>query len=121
MTTFDNRRLNDLAQIDLGVGGLADGGSDYGHNVVQALPGEGANGGAGICLYVDPNTGTLNAAGNVFAGPRDCAAASPGALTFSNLCGVHADLGIVTLTDGGLVMDGGGTLGNDINASNCTR
>lgn len=122
VTATGIRRLSDLSKIDLGVaGGLADGGNDYGHNVVQALQGEGENGGAGICLFVDPGSGTLNAAGNVFSGPRDCAGASPGALSYSYICGTHADLGIVTVTDGGLVMDGGGTRGNDINAANCTR
>jgi hypothetical protein len=119
--TIDGQRLNDLGKIDLGVATLADGGNDFGHNVLQALPDAGANLAFGLCLVVDHNTGTLNAAGNVFAGPRDCAGASPGTLTFSNDCSNHTDLGIITHTDGGLFMDAGGTRGNAINAANCVR
>lgn len=121
ITANDGRRLSDLGKIDLGVATLADGGSDWGHNVLQALPEAGANRGSGLCLFVDHGAGTLNAAGNVFAGPRDCAGASPGALTFSNICNQRTDLGIITQTDGGLFMDAGGTRGNGINAANCTR
>jgi hypothetical protein len=121
VTTNDGSRLSDLSKIDLGTTALADGGSDWGHNVLQALTDGGRNRGSGLCLFVDHGSGTLNAAGNVFAGPRDCAGASPGAVTFANVCNKPTDLGIITETDGGLFMDAGGTRGNAINAANCTR
>jgi hypothetical protein len=115
-------RLNGLDRIDLGVGTLADGGSDLGHNVLQAAPGADGNLGTGLCLEVDPGSGTLNAAGNVFSGPRDCAGSSPGSVTLGKFC-TDGDVAIVesgVLPDGGVVPgDGGGLPSNHVDTSNC--
>jgi hypothetical protein len=101
---------NDISKIDLG--SAADAGGTYGGNNVQAALGSGNNGGAGICLQVRPNAGTLHAAGNQFV-TVDCAT-SAGTLTLnSGACGNAAcmggvcDLGIVTPT------------GNSIDVSMC--
>jgi len=66
-------RSNDVTQIDLGTTA----GPSYGGNVVQAALGNNPNAGAGICLALDRMAGSqLNAAGNMFAGPTDCATSS---------------------------------------------
>jgi hypothetical protein len=118
-TTAGGPRLNGLDAIDLGVAALADGGSDYGHNVLQSA--SDGNKGSGICLAVDPGSGTLNAAGNVFSGPRDCAGSSPGNVVLWRGSCARGDLGMFELTDAGLAIagDAGGFRGNGIDVSNC--
>lgn len=95
---------NDISKIDLG--SPPDAGVTYGGNTLQAALGSGNNGGAGICLQVRPNAGTLNAAGNQFA-TVNCGTTA-GTLTLnSGACGNAActggvcDLGIVNTTGNG--------------------
>jgi hypothetical protein len=117
--------VEDLSRIDLGTtAALPEGGVDYGYNVLtpqtDAGPGYFVT---GICLNMDPDAGTLNAAGNVFPGGRDCSGTSPGRLSVSSQC--FGDLGIFTYTDAGYpdapTDDAGGYAGNYINAANCTQ
>jgi hypothetical protein len=116
---------DDISHIDLGtMNPLDGGGADWGHNTFQGLPDAGQNAFAGICLGLDPGSGTLAAAGNTFAGPRDCSGASPGAVTASRgQCAGGVDVGIVP--NGGIAdaaaYDGNGYAGNDIDVSNCTK
>jgi hypothetical protein len=89
---------DDISGIDLGT--PSDAGETFGGNTFQAPLGAGNNGSAGLCLQVKANSGTLLAAGNIFAG-FNCAA-SAGILTLnSGACdngacaGGVCDLGIV--------------------------
>ncbi len=60
---------DDTSKIDLGTTT----GPSYGKNTLQASLGSNPNSGAGICLQLTRNAGSvLNAAGNIFAGPVDC-------------------------------------------------
>jgi hypothetical protein len=100
-------RTNTLTNIDLGKMNSA------GLNTVQATIGSNANQGAGICLQVDINTGTLSAEGNIFHGPVNCSQ-NAGVLTFNNgNCGGNRDLGIAPSL--------GTTNGNDIDVLMCTH
>jgi hypothetical protein len=87
---------NALGGIDLGVA------AGFGHNVLQAtVASTDQNAGAGICIMLNMNAGaqTLNAAGNVFAGPLDCSKPTPGAgLNKSAMCMTHVDEAIVPAT-----------------------
>jgi hypothetical protein len=125
-------RLNDLSGIDLGsTTTLGDGGIDYGHNTFQAVSGSSPNVNSGICVSLDPGSGTLSAAGNTFAGPLDCTAASPGPVGYSGpgTCGSRQDLGLLVnlYLDGGWVdaaaydAGPGGYAGVNVDLSNCTR
>jgi hypothetical protein len=92
-------RNNALANIDLG--SSADAGGSSGGNTFQASIGSNANGGAGICLQVDGNSGTLSAQGNMFSGGKNCATTAA-SLTFSNAnCGANRDLGLTLSRAGG--------------------
>jgi hypothetical protein len=83
-----------LAGIDLGTA------QDPGRNVLQAALGSNSNTGAGLCVQLDADAGnqTLAAAGNTFAGPRDCAAVAPGAITKGMDCGARVDEAVVPAT-----------------------
>ncbi|MGH7440439.1 MAG: hypothetical protein ACRENE_32515, partial [Polyangiaceae bacterium] len=121
-TTPDAGANDDVSRIDLGTTALLDGGGvDWGHNVLQAADG-GANGQAGLCLGLDPGSGALAAAGNVFSGV-DCSGASPGAIAASRgQCGAGVDVGFGTyLPDAGAYEAGPGYAGNDVNVANCTK
>jgi hypothetical protein len=117
-------RIGDMSRIDLGTtNALPEGGVDYGHNTFLPPTDGGPNALAtGICLELDPGSGTLNAAGNVFSG-RDCSGTAPGGLSVSSQC--KGDLGIWTVLDGGFADgptdDAGGFAGNYINATHCTQ
>jgi hypothetical protein len=65
-------RTNTVNYINLGTTNTSP--PSYGGNVLQASTGSGPNLGAGICVNLDPVNATLNAAGNIFAGPTDCRA-----------------------------------------------
>jgi hypothetical protein len=115
--------VGDMSRIDLGTtNALPEGGIDYGRNVF--LPPDGGPNflGTGICVSLDPDSGTLNAAGNIFSG-RDCSGTGAGRLSVSSSC--QGDLGIWTYLDGGFADgptdDAGGFAGNYINAANCTQ
>ncbi|HMI85063.1 MAG TPA: hypothetical protein VK550_13270 [Polyangiaceae bacterium] len=101
-------RNNVLAGIDLGKP------SDPGNNVLQTSGGQDPNQGAGICLQMDENSGTLSAQGNAFSGGKNCAATAA-SLTFnSGNCNGNRDLGLIP-------SGGGSTNGNDIDVSLCTH
>lgn len=90
-TNVINRmRVNDVSHIDLGTA------SDFGHNVLQTLTGQSPNLGAGLCLMLDstPTPNFLSAAGNVFAGSRDCSTPSPEAITIRATCHGKVNVGI---------------------------
>jgi hypothetical protein len=107
-TVIGANRYNALTDIDLGRP------SDPGNNQFQATIGSNANQGAGICLQVDPSTGTLSARGNLFSGGKNCATTAA-SLTFNNAsCGSNRDLGLA-------VSSGGATTGNDIDVTQCTH
>ena len=101
---------NDISMIDLGAG--MDAGGTFGRNTLQEPLGSGNNGGAGICLEVKVNSGTLRAEGNIF-GAVDCAVGGGALKLNSGACGNAActggvcDLGVVTTT------------GNDFDVSVC--
>ena len=84
-----------------------------GNNTFQADIGSNANQGAGICLQLDANSGTLMARGNFFSKGAKCATAAS-VLTFNNKsCGNNLDLVLVpSLTT---------TKGNDIDVLMCTH
>jgi hypothetical protein len=120
-TTPDGGANDDVSRVDLGTTALLDGGGvDWGHNVLQAA--DGGNGQAGLCLGLDPGSGVLAAAGNVFSGV-DCSGSSPGAIVASRgQCGAGVDVGFGTyLPDAGAYEAGPGYAGNDINVANCTK
>lgn len=103
---------NDISGIDLGTN--VAGGGTFGDNTFQLPLGMGNNGGAGLCLDMGDNAGTLAAAGNVFQ--ADNCATGVHALTFNaGACdntpcaGGVCDLGITDLT------------GNDIDVTMCTH
>jgi hypothetical protein len=100
-------RNNSMTNIVLGTTAAPGG------NVFQADLGSNANQGAGICLQLDANSGTLMARGNQFSGGAKCATAAS-VLTFDNkTCGNNRDLGLLkSLTV---------TAGNDIDVSLCTH
>jgi hypothetical protein len=83
---------NNLANIDLGTP------ADPGHNVFHAALASNPNINAGLCVEMGALVGaqTLKAAGNTFAGPRDCSTATPGALTANgnNRCLGRVDIGV---------------------------
>jgi hypothetical protein len=100
---------NDVAQIDLG----NPTGGDYGNNTFQEPAGSANNGGAGICLSLTANSGTLLGAGNVF-GAVNCAAGT-GMLTINRgACGNAACAG--RICDLGVIGPG-----NDINVARCVH
>jgi hypothetical protein len=103
-----SNRNNALANIDLGKP------SDPGNNVLQASGGQDPNQGAGICLQMDENSGTLSAQGNVFSGGKNCATTAA-SLTFNNgNCNGNRDLGLNA-------SGSGSTNGNDIDVLQCTH
>jgi hypothetical protein len=125
--------FDDISHVDLGTTApLAGGGIDYGRNRLQAAAPPEQNKYAGICMGLDPGAGTLAAAGNVFAGPRDCAAASPGAVPLQRgACTGGVDIGIRfdwSRVDGGVdAVDGaaddaspGGYVGNTVSVASCS-
>jgi hypothetical protein len=106
-------RNNSLANIDLG-STASDAGGGPGGNTFQASIGSNANGGAGVCLQVDINTGALSARGNLFSGGKNCATTAA-SLTFNNAnCAGNRDLGLTQAR-------AGGTIGNDIDVALCTH
>ncbi len=79
-------RVNDVSKIDLGTI------TSWGNNTVQTPAGGNPNIGAGICFSIDANQAAgLRAAGNVFAGPIDCAT-SMVALRKANTCANAVDV-----------------------------
>jgi hypothetical protein len=121
----------DLSQIDLGTTiATGDGGVDYGYNTLQSADGGSPNGGAGICLQVPPDSGTLAAAGNIFSGPRDCTGISPGpvslGLSINTGSCVPADVALnIRIADAGSLdaskyQADGAVAGNRIELANCT-
>jgi hypothetical protein len=83
-------RNNDTSKINLGTTS----GPSYGGNTVQAGLGNNPNAGAGICLAVDRAAGAvLNAAGNIFAGPIDCAS-STATLRKNTRCSASTDYSV---------------------------
>jgi hypothetical protein len=69
---------DDVSRLDLGTV------SSFGHNTVQSTFGMNNNARAGVCLELGVNANqTLNAAGNIYSGGRDCSVANPGAITRS--------------------------------------
>jgi hypothetical protein len=127
------RNDNDISHVDLGTTNILDGGAaDWGINTLQAAPDAGQNLFAGLCVALDPASGTLAAAGNTFAGPRDCSGASPGTLSASRgQCTGGVDVAMAIWPygppDGGLLdaaaydSSATGFAGNDIDVSNCTK
>ena len=112
-------RNNVLTNIDLGTAtadaGATDGGGTPGGNVFQATIGSNPNAGAGICLQMDGNSGTLSAQGNMFSGGKNCATTAA-SLTFSGTaCSAFRDLGLTA------ARGGGSTTGNDIDVTLCTH
>ena len=102
-----NTRNNSIANINLGTSAAPGG------NAFQASLGNNANQGAGICLQLDANSGTLMARGNQFSGGADCKN-SASVLTFSNQnCGNNRDLGLLSSKTT--------TAGNNIDVSLCTH
>ena len=99
VTSFDNTAAgNDLSQLDLGTV------ADPGHNTLQAALGSNPDV-AGVCvsmaaaqdaLKLRADALTLHAAGNVFAGPIDCATASlpPPLLLRAPTCSGFVDVGV---------------------------
>jgi hypothetical protein len=100
-------RNNSIANIVLGTAAAP------GNNTFQADLGSNANQGAGICLQLDANSGTLMARGNQFSGGAMCATTAS-VLTFDNkTCANNRDLGLLkSLTT---------TIGNDIDVLLCTH
>jgi hypothetical protein len=90
---------NDLSQIDLGTT------SDHGGNYLQALLGSNPDF-TGLCVTMSPGMGSLSlkAAGNVFAGPTDCAVSSA-PLVRSTSCTSFVDIGIVPQTGTTVTVD----------------
>jgi hypothetical protein len=83
-------RNNDTSKINLGTTN----GPSYGGNTLQAALGNNPNAGAGICLAVDRGAGAvLNAAGNIFAGPIDCAS-STATLRKNTRCSASTDYSV---------------------------
>ena len=123
-TIPDGGALNDdISHVDLGTTATLDGGgTDWGNNVLQARPDAGPNAYSGLCLSLDPNSGTLAAAGNTFSG-RDCSGASPGAVSVSRgQCTGGVDVGFnIYVPDAAAYDSGSGYAGNDIDLSNCTQ
>jgi len=88
---------NDLTKLDLGKA------NDFGRNTLQDATTGNANLVAGICTQMSRTVGNLAlpAAGNTFAGPRDCSQANPGTLTRAartTNCGAGVDLGTIAAT-----------------------
>jgi hypothetical protein len=90
---------NSLAGIDLGTP------ADPGRNYFQGAVGSNPNL-AGLCVSMSDNMGglTLAAAGNLFAGPIDCAS-STAAVSRSAVCGGYTDLGVIPATGTTLTVD----------------
>jgi hypothetical protein len=85
-----NTRNNDTSKIDLGTSA----GPSYGGNTFQASLGNNPNSAAGLCLSLDRTAGSvLNAAGNVFAGPKNCATSSA-TLTKNTRCSGGVDYSV---------------------------
>jgi hypothetical protein len=84
---------NDTSGIDLGQAFAG-----AGKNTLQMKNVAGAhpNAEAGICALLAPRMGdhTSTAQGNVFAGPRDCTAANPGAVIKGTACAAKVDLAL---------------------------
>jgi hypothetical protein len=88
---------NDITAIDLGTS------AEPGKNYLQGRVGANPNGGGGVCVQLAANNGnlTLNAAGNLFAGPdsttpyRDCSVDGAGAVTRNATCRNGVDVGVV--------------------------
>ena len=97
---------DDISKIDLGT--LASAGQNVLQGATGAVPGP--NGGAGVCLWINPAAGgILSAQGNTFRG-IDCTTLSPGALTRKTVCKGGVDVGIA----------GQGTP-NDVVTDHCTH
>jgi hypothetical protein len=97
-------RNNDTSKIDLGTRT-----GSNGRNTFQASLGGNPNSAAGICLSLDRLAGSvLNAAGNRFSGPTDCAT-STATLTKNNRCSGAVDYSV----------RGNGTSSNSIVVSMC--
>jgi hypothetical protein len=100
-------RNNDTSKIDLGTSA----GPSYGGNTFQASLGSNPNSGAGLCLSIDRTAGSvLNAAGNIFAGPKNCASSSA-TLTKNSRCSGSVDYSVRS--------GGGGATTNSIVVSMC--
>jgi hypothetical protein len=83
-------RNNDTSRIDLGTTA----GPSYGGNTFQTSLGNNPNSAAGLCLSLDRTAGSvLNAAGNLFAGPTNCAS-STATLTRNNRCNAGVDYSV---------------------------
>ena len=83
-------RSSDTSKIDLGTTT----GPSYGANTLQAALGSNPNAGAGVCLSVDRTAGSvLNAVGNIFAGPTNCAT-SNGILRTNSRCNGSVDYSV---------------------------
>jgi hypothetical protein len=99
-------RSNNTSLMDLGTAGQN---PSYGGNTFQASLGANPNLGAGICLSLDRTAGSkLNAAGNVFAGPTNCAS-STATLTSNATCSKAVDVSVRTT----------GPTANSIDVSQC--
>jgi hypothetical protein len=94
---------NDLSQIDLGTT------ADLGGNYLQALLGSNPDL-TGLCVTMSAGMGALSlkAAGNVFAGPTNCAVTSASLVRFP-YCTSYVDIGVVPQTGTTVTVD----------ASNC--
>ena len=78
---------------------------------MQAALGSGPNLAGGICMLVGAAAGAqLTAMGNIFAGPKDCSTATPGAITGGRNvgCANRVDVSFFGAT-------------NDILVDNCTH
>jgi hypothetical protein len=96
---------NDLSQVDLGTT------ASQGRNYLQELSGPNRDI-TGLCVSMAGSMGTLslNAAGNIFAGPTDCGSSTAMILS-STTCSNYVDLGVVSAS---------GTTVN-VDVSGCTK
>lgn len=85
----------DVTGMDIGLHAI----NDPGRNILQVSIG-GSNIGAGICLYVDSRTANLQAHGNIFSGPNDCARVSPPRISFAEQCFGRVDVATESTTVG---------------------
>jgi hypothetical protein len=78
----------DVSKIDLGTT------ASPGKNTLQASLGSGPNLAGGICMQLTAGSmQTLTAKGNIFSGPRDCSAPTPGNVTGGRVaCANHVDI-----------------------------
>ena len=90
-------RVNAVGAINLGTAGAT---PSFGGNTVQASAGSNPNLGSGICVNLDAVGATLNAAGNLFAGPTDCRT-SNATLKSNHTCSNAVDYSVTTSFGGG--------------------